>query len=216
VTETASDTADLSSPTTTEAPSSPSRRDRVARVVTEVFAPAVLATVMPVVMALHDADSWPAAVGWAVVAVIFCSAIPYGVILVGVRRGWLSDRHIGRREQRLKPLLVGIGSVITGLGLLVAFDAPDLLTAMVAVMLVVLAGIAAVNTVWKLSAHAGVAAGSLISLVLVFGPWMLVATPLVALVAWSRVQLTDHTTPQVIAGTVMGASLAAIVWLPMM
>lgn len=36
---------------------------------------------------------------------------------------------------------------------------------------------------------------------------------LVAAVAWSRVRLRDHTWPQVVAGTALGAPLAAVTFL---
>jgi membrane-associated phospholipid phosphatase len=47
-------------------------------------------------------------------------------------------------------------------------------------------------------------------LALVFGPQVIPAYALAALTAWSRVELKDHTTAQVIAGLALGA-LAALV-----
>jgi membrane-associated phospholipid phosphatase len=45
-------------------------------------------------------------------------------------------------------------------------------------------------------------------LVLVFGPGLLAAFLVVALVAWSRVRLRDHTVGQVVAGAVAGTLIA--------
>jgi membrane-associated phospholipid phosphatase len=47
-------------------------------------------------------------------------------------------------------------------------------------------------------------------LIIVFGPWLVLGATLVALIGWSRVRLADHTVPQVLAGTVVGAGLAAV------
>ena len=46
---------------------------------------------------------------------------------------------------------------------------------------------------WKISVHAAIAAGAATVLLLVFGPALLAVWPLVAVIAWSRVQVGDHT-----------------------
>ncbi|GIJ21976.1 phosphoesterase PA-phosphatase [Micromonospora lutea] len=195
---------------------SPSRSvsTRIARVVTEAFAPALLAAAMPVVVALRT--STPAVgsgLGWALVGALFCSVIPNGLIWWQVRQGRLSDHHIRVREQRRTPLVYGLVSVLIGLALLVGFQAPRPVIAMVVVMFGLGLAVTLVNLVWKLSIHAAVAAGSAAVLVIVFGPKLLVAAPVVVLVGWSRVELRDHTVGQVIAGTVAGLLVAVPIFL---
>ncbi|WFE36684.1 hypothetical protein [Micromonospora sp. WMMD975] len=164
---------------------------------------------MPLVIAVHStAPAVAAGLGWALLAVLFCSVVPYAVIWVSVRRGRLTDHHIGVREQRRMPLVYGMFSVLVGLALLVVAGAPAPLVAMVVVMFAVLLVVTAVNQVWKLSAHAAVVAGSTAVLVVVLGPALLPALALVALVGWSRVRLGDHTTGQVVAGALVGALIA--------
>jgi len=184
----------------------------VARWITEVFAPAVLATVMPVVVALNASSDVAAAAGWSALTVVFTSALPYGVIWYGVRKGRLTDHHIGVREQRRGPLVVALSSVVVGLLLLVTLGAPRPLIAMVVVMLAVLLAIAAVNHVWKVSAHTAVAAGSVAVLVLIFGSLAILFSAIVAAVAWSRVKLGDHTIAQVVAGAAAGVLVAVPVF----
>ncbi|WP_416903495.1 phosphatase PAP2 family protein [Micromonospora echinospora] len=191
-----------------ESPAS-SASTRIARVVTEVFAPALLAAIMPIVVALHA--TWPAAgsgVGWALVGALFCSLIPNSLIWWGVRRGRLTDHHVRVREQRRTPLTLGLVSVLIGLALLVGLRAPRPVIAIVVVMFVVGLAVTLVNLVWKLSIHAAVAAGSAAVLVIVFGPALLSTAPLVALVGWSRVQLREHTISQVVAGVAIGLAVA--------
>ena len=57
-------------------------------------------------------------------------------IIGQVRRQRLSDRHVGVREQRRLPLLVGIVSVLLGVAVLVLGQAPRELVALVAAMAV--------------------------------------------------------------------------------
>jgi membrane-associated phospholipid phosphatase len=184
--------------------------DRLARLVTEVFAPAVLAATMPLVIGVHAGTTVAAGLGWGALALLFSAVIPYSVIRVGMRLGKITDHHIGVREQRRIPLLFGVGSVVVGILVLALLHAPRELMALVVVMLVVLFGIGFVNLAWKLSAHAAVAAGSVTVLIMTFGPALSAAAVLVALIGWSRVRLRDHTATQVLAGALLGVPLAAV------
>ena len=185
---------------------------RLARAVTEVFAPPMLATVLPIVIAAHAGPTVPAGLAWGLLASLFSAIIPYAMIWYGVRRGRLSDRHIGVREQRTKPLALGLASVLVGLVLLMLFGAPRELIALVVALFV--GGLVAtvINHYWKLSVHASVAAGSMVVLVLVFGPALLATAVVVAAVGWSRVRLHDHTAWQVVTGTVVGAVVTGLVF----
>jgi membrane-associated phospholipid phosphatase len=79
-------------------------------------------------------------------------------------------------------------------------------------MLGSIAVLAAITTVWKISIHCAVASGSVTILALLFGPWLVPAYLLVALTAWSRVVVKDHSAAQVIAGSVLGAVAAVITY----
>jgi membrane-associated phospholipid phosphatase len=185
---------------------------RVARGLTEVFAPAVLAAVLPIVIGVHAGRTARTGLGWGLLASLFCAIIPYAMILIGVRRGRLSDHHIGVREQRTRPLTLGLLPVLAGLALLALLGAPRELVALVIASFAGGAVATAVNHFWKLSVHAGVAAASAVVLTLAFGPLLLVTAVPVAAVGWSRVRLRDHTTGQVIAGTLIGAVIAGLVF----
>jgi membrane-associated phospholipid phosphatase len=65
---------------------------------------------------------------------------------------------------------------------------------------------------WKISVHTAVAAGTVVVLSLVFGPWLLFLWAVVALIAWSRVELRDHTVGQVLGGMPFGAFVAGLVF----
>jgi membrane-associated phospholipid phosphatase len=49
-------------------------------------------------------------------------------------------------------------------------------------------------------------------LLLVFGPALLAVWPLVGVIAWSRVQVGDHTAAQVLAGVALGVVVNATVF----
>ena len=189
-----------------------SRLSRLARWITEIFAPPVLVAVLPIVVGVHAGRTVESGLAWGLLATLFVGVVPYAIIMYGVLRGRLSDRHIGVREQRTKPLALGLVSVLVGIGVLVAFGAPREVTALVVAMFV--GGVVAtvINHFWKLSVHASVAAGTTLVLVLAFGAAMWATAVVVAAVGWSRVRLRDHTTAQVVAGTLIGALISGAVF----
>ena len=189
-----------------------SGRRRVARVITEVCAPAPTVALLLLLVAWHSAPTPAEAAKWGILAALFASILPFLYIVRGVRRRQLTDHHVRVRTQRPLPLTIGVASVITGLVLLVVLGAPRELVALVGAMVVGLAASTLVTLFWKLSIHAAVTAGAVVIMILVFGPILLVITPLVALVSWARVAIGDHTPAQAVAGACLGATIAAVVF----
>jgi membrane-associated phospholipid phosphatase len=153
-----------------------------------------------------------AGLGWGLLAALFTAVLPTLFITYGVRHGQWSDRNVGARRPRLVVLAFITASVATGLILLVVLGAPRLLTGYLAFMLASVAVLAAITTIWKISIHCAVASGSVAILALSFGPLVLPAYALVALLGWSRVALRDHTVAQAVAGAVLGAGAAALAY----
>jgi membrane-associated phospholipid phosphatase len=149
---------------------------------------------------------------WGVLAALFAGVLPTLFISYGVRHGQWSDRNVGARRPRLIVLAFITASVATGLILLAVLGAPRLLTGYLAFMLASVGLLAAITTVWKISIHCAVAAGSVTVLALLYGPLVLCGYVLVVLLGWSRVVLKDHTVAQVVAGSVLGAAAGALAY----
>ena len=180
------------------------RRLRVARLVGELLSPPPILVALAMIVAWDSSPTPGMAVVWGGIAAVFASVLPYALILRGVRRGRLSDRNISLRGQRIRFGGVAIASILVGLAVLVAFDAP---AEMVALLVSIAVGVACgwvITLWWKISAHAAIAAGAVTVLVFVSGTALLAAWPLVALIAWSRVEVGDHTPAQVLAGVALG------------
>ena len=187
-------------------------RAPLARLVTEILAPAPTVAALVLLVAWHSAPTAAEAVRWGTLAVLFVSVIPFLYVLRGVRRGGLTDHHVGVRQQRTVPLLVGVASMLVGLIQLAFWGAPRDLIALVVVVAIGMATSLLVTLVWKLSIHAAVVSGAVTILMFVFGPPLLILTPLVPLVCWARVAVHDHTPAQTIAGAVLGATVAMVVF----
>jgi membrane-associated phospholipid phosphatase len=188
------------------------RRLRVARLVSELLSPPPILVVLALLVAWDSSPTPAMAILWGGIAALSASVLPYALILRGVRQGRLSDKNISLRQQRIRFAAVAIASILTGLAVLAAFDAP---AEMVALQASIAAGVACgwvITLWWKLSVHAAIAAGAATVLLLVFGLALLVVWPLVALIAWSRVQVGDHTPAQVLAGIALGIVVNATIF----
>ena len=188
------------------------RRLRLARAVSELLSPPQLLLVLVLAVAWQSSPNPGMAAVWGGTAALFAGVLPIALLVRGVRQGRLSDRHISLREQRIRFGILVIASTLAGLAALASLDAP-------ARMIAVLASTAVGEVVgwvvtlwWKISAHAAIAAGAATVLLLVFGAPMLAAWPVVALVAWSRIQVGDHTPAQVLAGVALGVAVNAAVF----
>jgi membrane-associated phospholipid phosphatase len=153
-----------------------------------------------------------AGAGWGLLAAFFTGVLPTLFISYGIRHGRWEDRNVGARRARLIVLAFIMASVATGLILLFTLGAPTLLTGYLAFMLGSVAVLAVITTVWKISIHCAVASGSVAVLALTYGPVVLPAYLLVALLGWSRVSMRDHTIAQVVGGSVLGAAAAALAY----
>jgi membrane-associated phospholipid phosphatase len=188
----------------------PVRRRPAAQWVTYLLEPKnwIIATVIAVGWHADGA----AGLGWGLLAAFFAAVLPTVFITRGIRRGRWDDRNVGAKRPRLIVLSFIIASVTAGFILLRTLGAPPELTGYFGCMLASVAVLAAITTVWKISIHCAVASGSVTILTLMYGPWLIPAYLLVALTAWSRVVLKDHTAAQVIAGCVLGAAAAVVTY----
>lgn len=155
----------------------------------------------------HSTHSWTG-LGWGVLGALFCGVIPISIILLGVKRGGLTDKHIRVRRQRIVPMALSMISVATGITLLYALGAPADVSALVVAMLVGLVSSLLVTTGWQISIHNSVAGGTAMILMLAFGPVMLPTILGAAAIGWSRIVLKAHTIAQILAGTALGGTAA--------
>ncbi|GAA3846684.1 hypothetical protein GCM10022403_092980 [Streptomyces coacervatus] len=158
----------------------------------------------------HD-GGW-AGIEWGLLAAVFTAVLPTLILGFGERRKYWGDRHVRRRQDRIAAAPGVMASVITGTMLLYGLQAPAEVAALVTAMLSVLLALLVITFFWKVSVHSAVASGALAILTSVFGPWMLVLTPLVVLIGGSRIRLRCHTVGQVIVGVLIGAAVSAPVF----
>ena len=178
---------------------------KVARGATEVLAPWVWVILLPFAVAYSTESVWMTLL-WGFVVALTASVIPMAVIVRGARKGKWDGHHVTNREGRVVPLVTAGASLTAGTVIMFLGDAPRTMLALAGSMFASLIVSMAITfgLKWKISLHAAVAWAAVVTLVVVYGPWWLLLALPAALVAWSRVELGDHTTAQVLAGSVMG------------
>lgn len=186
-------------------------RNRAARLLSEVFQPPVVVTALLLVSPALE-PGFPGNAWFGAVAAFFVCVLPLGAVLLLVKLGKVTDHHVSRREQRAPVLAMAVASLLVGLGVLTAINAPQSVVVMV---LAVVGGVvltAVVSLFWKISGHAGAIAASTAIAVLMLGAAWSPLLLLIPAVAWSRVVVRAHTVAQVVAGAFISGGLITGLW----
>lgn len=186
----------------------------LAHVVSEISNPLFIALPTFLIISLSSAPDILHALLWWIVAVLGISIAPLLFIWRGVRKGQYSDHHVSKREQRFIPLLFGLGCMAAAFVLLYFLGTSRVLIATVTAVIVACGISLLITRYWKISLHLVGMAGAVTVFTLMFGPRLLLLSPLVALVAWARWQVRAHTALQALAGTALAVSVTvAVFWL---
>ena len=184
-------------------------RVRCARLVSNILAPSTISLPFVLLVSLYHTQSTKSALLFACLTLFFLTLGPMIYIIIGVRKGWLSDVDVSRRTERAGPFLFGISSVALGLLLLHYVNAPRNLETLLLITTISGVIMLMVTMWWKISIHASSMAGAATMLTALYGAAMLPTFLLLILVSWSRVVLRRHTTAQVIAGSLLSIVLSA-------
>lgn len=188
--------------------------ERLARLVSEVFNPLFVALPTFLIIALASAPDVARALLWWIIAVAGISVAPLLFIWRGVRKGRYSDHHVSVREQRFVPLVFGLGCMLIAFCALYFLGVSRVLIATVIAVIVACGITLLITRYWKISLHLIGIAGTVTVFVLLFGPRLLLLTPLVVIVGWARWRVGAHTLLQALAGSALALGVTvAIFWL---
>ena len=141
------------------------------------------------------------------VAIIFGALLPLSSTYYLVRRGIIPDIYASVRETRTEPFLWAMASYLLGVTVLLYFNAPLAVTALMAcyfgnaiIMLII-------TLRWKISIHTVGVSGPITALVFQLGTKMIPLFFILFPVAWARVELEAHSKRQVAAGAILSGLL---------
>jgi membrane-associated phospholipid phosphatase len=188
-------------------------RQRIARLISNIFNPFLVSFFTIVLLVWHTTTSPASAFTWATIALVL-SVIPvFFFIVYQVRRKKLDSFFPEGQGQRKTIYVLASVLAAIGCGVMWYFNAPELLTVSFIAGLAAVVIFMVINVFWKISLHTAFISGAAAVLTLVFGvqvAWVFVLLPLVG---WSRLELKLHTPAQVAAGAVLAATIVTgVLW----
>lgn len=141
------------------------------------------------------------------IAFVFSTVVPFLNVFIMVKMGKISDVHVAKREERTEPFVVGILSLIVGTLLLRYIGAPNQVEIIGWVMIVNGILFFIITFFWKISMHASIFAGMIISLAILVNPLFLLGFLLLPVLIWARIKRHRHNIYQGITATILAAGL---------
>ncbi len=185
---------------------------RAAEAISLAGSPFLLAALLLLIISWHATHQVGPALGWAALTAVFVTVGPFVMLALAFWAGRVRSLDLDRRHERPWPMVIALSLTVLGLVMLWLLGAPRLLLILLVATLA--GGIVAllITLRWKISIHAGGAAGAATVLALIYGAWALPLMLGVALIGWSRVVLGKHTWAQVLAGAVISALITVLVF----
>lgn len=137
-------------------------------------------------------------------AAIFSAGIPFGLLLLYMKRNDIKDFDLPDRINRDRIFMISIFSYMVGVLVLMLLGTNSLLVALMFCYATNTASVMITNLFWKISVHMVGITGPWVA-IFYFSPFVgVILLPLVLVVGWSRYRLDAHTRNQIIAGALLG------------
>lgn len=187
-------------------------KTRLAHLVSNLLNPFVLSLTVIMVLAYESSASPVDAFKWLLI-IIGTSVLPvYVTSVYMVRAGQLDGIFSNRRKQRTKIYIIGIACAAVSYLLLWLLGAPDGLMAALAAALSASILFMAINTVWKISVHTAFVTAAAIMLIILYGWVGVIALAMVPLTVWARMELSQHSLAQALAGVALSGLIMVTVF----
>jgi len=141
------------------------------------------------------------------IATMFGAILPLSSTYYLVRRGIIPDIYASVRETRTEPFLWAMASYLLGVTVLLYFNAPLAVTALMACYFGNAVIMLTITLRWKISIHTVGVSGPITALVFQLGAKMIPLFFILFPVAWARVELKAHNKRQVAAGAILSGLL---------
>ncbi|MBA7555478.1 hypothetical protein ES705_48142 [subsurface metagenome] len=138
---------------------------------------------------------------------MFGAILPLSSTYYLVRRGIIPDIYASVRETRTEPFLWAMASYLLGVTVLLYFNAPLAVTALMACYFGNAVIMLTITLRWKISIHTVGVSGPITALVFQLGTKMIPLFFILFPVAWARVELKAHNKRQVAAGAILSGLL---------
>ena len=177
------------------------------------FAQAPFISIPVFILLCMQADTTSDAVLFSFISILFATVIPMVAVVVISKRTGNEDGDIVRKEDRMVPLAIGVGSYLFGTSILLMMDSPRIVWVAMLCYCVNTVVVMLITTRWKISIHAIGCVGPSMALAYVFGWQGGLLILLLPVVMFCRYVLRKHTPAQLAAGALLGLVLTGALFI---
>lgn len=184
----------------------------LANVVSRVLNPFLVFLVITLVLAFESTPRILDALKWSLLLIVISILPVYAAIIYLVRVRHFVRHFIDIRQKRNAIYAIASISGVLGLVALLVLSAPLLLLAAYTVVISTVVVFMGINFWWKISVHTASMAATVTFLITLYGTAAAVSGVLLLLVAWSRLELAQHSVAQVTLGAALASLIVIIVF----
>jgi len=183
-------------------------RTWIARRISDLLSPPVLTGGLAILLTRLATPTWTLALTWSALYVVLADLLPLAYLIRLLRKGTVSDLHLGIRAERIRPLLVTMACLAAAFSGALLLQAPRTLLVFLGLSLIQGLILTAVTTIWQISFHAAAATALIAASGVVYGiVAALILAPILIIVGWARMHLRRHTFRQIAAGAIVAGTL---------
>jgi hypothetical protein len=188
-------------------------RTRLANTISSGLSPLVLGLLIIAILSFHSSSTILEAFKWFSLVTGLCILPVLFIAIYLVNTGRMDSLFSNRRHQRHRIYVTGLFFNVIAIWVLNLLHAPAILIAALVAGLASVVCLAFINLWWKISVHSSTIAAFVTTLFVVYGLWAVLSLPLLPLMWWARVTLTQHTFAQVTAGSALAVLIVVTTFL---
>jgi membrane-associated phospholipid phosphatase len=187
-------------------------KKHIASITSIVLNPFLVSMAVIFLLSFESTSRVAEGVKWSLILIGVTILPMFLVILYLAHTDRVTGIFIRIRQQRHQIYALATLCMVAGYLILYFLQAPLVLLAAIVATLSSVVIFMVINLQWKISLHTAFAAGSATVLALVYGAAGALAAIMVPPVAWSRIELEQHTVGQAIAGALLAALNVMVVF----
>lgn len=188
-------------------------KSKLALLISVVFSPFLVIAVFSVFVIYYYSLSVVQFISWSAALGFFVILMPLGYIQFLIRRGKITDSHLGLRDQRILPFVMALLGCVLLLVFYRIAGAPKELISMVISLIANGAIFLAITRYWKISMHASSFASSVMIISLLVDLRLFWLNILLAPIFWARLYRQKHNFWQLLIGAVLSSIITfTVIW----
>jgi len=187
-------------------------KKHIASLTSNILNPFLVSMAVIFLLSFESTASVADGVKWSLILIGVTILPVFLVILYLVHTDKITGIFIRIRRQRNQVYVLATLCTVAGCLVLYFLEAPLLLVAAIVATLSSVVVFMVINFQWKISLHTAFAAGSATVLTLVYGAAGALAAIMVPPIAWSRIELEQHTVWQAVVGALLAAVIVVVVF----